>query len=361
MNSNEPKYIILANWIKEKIYKDNLSQGDKFYTENELANMFKVSRQTVRQAISILVRERILEGRQGSGTYITDRKITKKSNSKTIGVITTYFDDYIFPSIINGIETVLSQNGYSMQLACTNNNIENESRALATMLDNNVDGFIIEPTKSALPNSNKKWYDEIERREIPVLQFNAYYNEVNLPYVALDDVEAGKMAAKNLIDAGHTKIAAALKSDDIQGHLRYKGVISALSEAGLGILSENVLWYTTEDIKYMGEDAIRLSRYINGCTALVCYNDKIASIILTLLKEKGISVPRDLSIVSIDNSNLAQVCEPQLTSVVHPKKQLGITVAENILKLLDDPEFDANFKFAPTIVERKSVAIRSKY
>lgn len=356
MDNSESKYMILANWIKNKIETENLAPGDKFYTENELSTMFKVSRQTVRQAISVLVQDKILEGRQGSGTFIADKSLSEKLYSKNIGVITTYFDDYIFPSIIKGIETVLSKNGYFMQLACTNNNTEDEARAIASMLSNNVDGFIIEPTKSALPNPNKRLYDEIARCGIPVIFLNAYYPDTAFPYVAMDDVEAGRLAVQNLINNGHKKIALALKSDDIQGHLRYKGITEALNSAKLESPTKNIFWYTTEDIKYIDEDFSRLNRHIEGCTALVCYNDKIAAIILKSLKNRGILVPSHISIVSIDNSDLASLCEPQLTSVAHPKKQLGITVAENMLKTLGNKGFNANFKFTPTLVERKSVA-----
>ncbi|MEG0091781.1 MAG: GntR family transcriptional regulator, partial [Oscillospiraceae bacterium] len=60
MDGKTPKYVNLANWIKEKICADNLRAGDKFYTENELSKMFNVSRQTVRQAISVLEKENVL-------------------------------------------------------------------------------------------------------------------------------------------------------------------------------------------------------------------------------------------------------------------------------------------------------------
>lgn len=67
---------------------------------------------------------------------------------KTIGVITTYISDYIFPSIIRGIESRLNEENYSLLLASTNNDVEQEKKALEMMLSFGVDGLIVEPTKA---------------------------------------------------------------------------------------------------------------------------------------------------------------------------------------------------------------------
>ena len=161
MKNGTPKYVQLAEWIKLKIRQDGLEKGDKFYTEHALAERFSVSRQTVRQAINVLINEGVLESRQGSGTYIASPMRSHRNASKTIGVIVTYFDEYIFPSIINGIESVISEKGYTMLVACTRNDNEKEAAALRNMIDSNVDGLIVEPTKSALPNGNIDIYREI--------------------------------------------------------------------------------------------------------------------------------------------------------------------------------------------------------
>lgn len=355
MKKKAPKYVQLAEWIKEKISEEGLEKGEKFYTEHSLSQMYCVSRQTVRQAINLLISEQILESRQGSGTYISTATHTKKHSSKIIGVIVTYFDEYIFPSIINGIESVISNNGYNMQLASTRNDVENEARALRSMLDAGVDALIIEPTKSALPNGNKYLYDEVSNKNIPLIFLNSYYPEMNFPHVALDDVKAGYLATKYLIDNGHSKIALCLKSDDIQGHLRYKGAIAAANDNNITISTENVLWFTTEDIKYLEEDSNRILRYLKNCTALFCYNDQNATKVLKILKEKGYKIPEDYSIISIDDEKQAVACSPPLTTIAHPKELLGIEIAKSIFHLISGEKFDANINFKPELVIRNSV------
>ncbi len=355
MKKKTPKYVQLAGWIKEKISEEGLEKGEKFYTEHSLSQMYSVSRQTVRQAINILISEQILESRQGSGTYISTNMHSKKHSSKIIGVIVTYFDEYIFPSIINGIESVISSNGYNMQLASTRNDVENEARALRAMLDAGVDAFIIEPTKSALPNGNKYLYDEISNKNIPLIFLNSYYPEMDFPHVSLDDVNAGYLATKYLIDNGHNKIALCLKSDDIQGHLRYRGAIAAANDNNITISMENILWFTTEDIKYLSEDSNRILRYLKNCTALFCYNDQIAARVLKILQEKGYDLPKDYSIVSIDDEKQAAACSPPLTTIEHPKELLGIEIAKLIFRLISGEKCDISISFEPKLVERNSV------
>ena len=352
-----PKYMALVNWIKNKIETDELKYGEKLYSENELSSMFGISRQTVRQAINILAQEKYTESRQGSGTYVTYNARTQHQPNMVIGVVTTYVGAYIFPNIIRGIETVLTEHNYSMQLAITYNKVQNESRVLRSMLEKGIDGMIVEPTQSGLPNPNLELYNEIERQRIPVLFINSYYPHIKIPHVALNDRAAGFLATQHLIQAGHKRIAGIFKSDDNQGHLRYAGYLDALLKSGAEIHDENVLWYSTEDIADFSLDSKRVLRRIKDCTGLVCYNDEVALKIVDDLKQNQILVPRDISIVSIDNSDLAGLCEVPLTSVAHPMNLLGETAARNMLNLIHDRLFKATVDFEPKIVERESVRI----
>nr|WP_319487465.1 GntR family transcriptional regulator [uncultured Caproiciproducens sp.] len=355
-----PKYIALVNWIKNQIEENELKYGERLYSENELSSMFSISRQTVRQAINVLVQEKFVESRQGSGTYITYNTLVKHEPSMTIGVITTYVGAYIFPNIIRGIENVLTEHGYSMQLTFTHNKVQNEKKVLCSMLEKGVDGMIVEPTQSGLPNPNIEIYNEIARQRIPVLFINSFYPGIKIPHVALNDHMAGLLATKYLIDAGHKRIGGIFKSDDNQGHLRYAGYLEALLQAGFEICDENVLWYSTEDFADLSLDTKRILRRIKDCTAVVCYNDEVAMNLVSMLKANDIKVPDQISLISIDNSDLASLCEVPLTSVAHPMDLLGETAARNILELIDNRLFKATVDFEPKVIERASVKIISE-
>lgn len=356
MKLDQPKYLSLIKWMEKEIFSDKFAPGDKFYSENELCKKFDVSRQTVRQASNIMVENKILERRRGSGTYITFKNSSQR-RTMNIGLVSTYLDSYIFPTIISGIDKSLSKKGYFLQLNLTHNKSENENRVLKNLLKSDIDGIIVEPTKSGLPNPNIGLYHEIKARNIPLIFFNAYYPmlENDFPYISMDDFAAGEMATNHLIQNGHTKIAGMFQSDDRQGHLRYAGYVKALKDADLKQNSSNVLWFATEDIEEFDQDVVRIKRCIKDCTAVVCYNDQIAYKLFRYFEKFGISVPDDVSVVGIDNSEYAALSQMMLTSVAHPNKELGTKVGDNIIKLINNPSFNAAYKFQPILVKRKSV------
>lgn len=232
--ADAPKYIDLMNWIREQILSGEFSVGMRLPSENELGKKFSISRQTVRQATSVLESEGLLERRRGSGTYVCASKSAIKKTTRNIGVVLTYLDDYIFPSIVQGIEKVLTKNGYFMQLAFTYNRVEKEAYILDTMLKNNIDGLIIEPAKSGIPYINTDFYQKIKSAGIPCVFIHADTNPpMNIPSVRMDDYLAGQSAGEYLIKHGHEKIAGIFKSDDMQGQLRYSGAINALKKHNL--------------------------------------------------------------------------------------------------------------------------------
>ena len=351
------KYNKLVDWVKRQIDSGDLLPGDKLYSENELTRMFGISRQTVRQAIGVLENEGLVQRRRGSGTYINASPIPAHAPTKTIGVITTYLDDYIFPSIIRGIEGVLSQNGYTMRLSITNNKVENETTALVNMLQDNVDGLIVEPTKSALPNLNRSLYETLANRSIPCLMINGKYAGSDAACVAPDDFASGREATRYLLLRGHKRIGGIFKSDDIQGHLRYAGFAHALKEHGVGLDDDRVLWYGTEDIGRLfgGDSDAYLCSRIAGCTALLCYNDQIAVMLMEILRRAGVGIPEQISLIGFDNSNLATMPDVGITSLAHPKEQLGELAAKGLLTLLRDRTAAVDTLFEPVIVERQSV------
>ena len=358
MRSSEPKYLEIVNWIQAKIENGELKSGNKLYSENELSEMFHISRQTVRHAIDVLEQRKLVMRIQGSGTYISGTDSFGATTEKTmnIAVISTYVDSYIFPNIIKGIEKVLSKADYMVQIAFTNNKIERERDIIQNILEkNNIDGLIVEATKSALPNPNIMFYQQIMNRGIPVIFFNSYYPALSVPHVALNDKLMGKKVTKYLIDKGHKKIAAIFKADDGQGHQRYAGYVEAMLEADIKLNDTNIIWLDTEYIRDLKDEKKQILTRIDGCTAVFCYNDEIAFLLEEICQKEGIQIPEDLSIIGIDNSELAELCDTPLTSISHPMEKLGTKVAENLIHLIENPSFNATYEFDSEIVTRRSV------
>ena len=324
MEKKTPRYMEIVSWVNEQINEGKILPGQKLYSENELSSMFGLSRQTVRHAISVLEKAGVVTRRQGSGTYIGDRRKRSPQNNKRIALIMTYVDGYIFPRTIRSIENILFENGYSVQIAFTNNRIDRERGILEDILKRNeVAGIIAEATKSGIPNPDLDLYQKIIDAKIPLLFMNGFYEKLDAPHVSMNDTMAGRVATELLIKKGHREIAGMFKLDDIQGHRRYSGFMQAINEAGLICRDHNIIWYDTDDIVNLDQIKDKILKRIQGCTALVVYNDEVAFELVHLFEKMDIRIPENLSIVSIDDSELAIMGNVRLSSVPYPMERLG--------------------------------------
>lgn len=354
---NKPKYQIVIDWIQEEIASGRMKVGDRLMPEEKLSEKFGLCRQTIRRATSQLVEEKVLTRIQGSGTYVG--QITphvQKKKHMNVAVVSTYHNSYIFPPTLRGIERTLSDAGYAMWLSFTDNRIERERIILEDILrKDNIDGLIVEAAKGALPNPNLSYYKELQKRNIPMIFFNDMYPELNVPCVRLDDHLITYKATEFLLHAGHKKIAGIFKLDDGQGRRRYSGYLEALLEADIRLNSQTTIWIDTDSELNLGEMADHLFRRIDGCTGMVCYNDEVAVEIIDLALKRNMRIPEDLSIISIDDSELAEVNKVPFTSYPHPKEILGEKTAQNLLNMIENPAFDGNYLFQPKPVVRNSV------
>ncbi|MBS4200504.1 GntR family transcriptional regulator [Bacillus sp. FJAT-49732] len=359
------KYVMVIDTIKEWIANGDVKPGEKIYSENELAKMFNVSRHTIRQAVGELVHEGLLYREQGAGTFCTSPAETSNISSqpaaisgKNIGIITTYISDYIFPAIIRGMESYLTSKGYSLIISSTDNDIDKEKQCLEAMLSRNVDGLIIEPSKSSGYNPNIHYYLELEQKNIPYLMINQYYSQLNPPYMILDDEKGGFIATEHLINEGHDKIIGIFKTDDMQGVYRMKGFIRAFREHKIPFLNDTIISYSTEDLTNGLEDKVKavLADPKRIPTGIVCYNDEIALRVSNVLREEGLSVPDDISIVGYDNSSLAEASEIKLTSVNHPKTRMGLDAAKWIVDTVENngKSDKKHITYEPELVVRSS-------
>ncbi|HHX61469.1 MAG TPA: GntR family transcriptional regulator [Epulopiscium sp.] len=356
LDTNKSKHIALYDWIKERIENKTFENGEKLISENTLCEKFGISRQTVRHAIGRLEQERLVERRRGSGTYIKSEGLIEKKKTMTIGVMTTYLDDYIFPSIINGIEEGLTKNGYSISLGLTRNRVENERNLLNSLLEKGIDGLIVEGTKSALPNPNLGIYKEFYKQGIPVLFINGYYKELAPNYVVVDDVLGGKIAVDYLISSGHKKITGIFKYDDIQGHKRYKGFQESIYKAGITINEDDLMWFSTDDSKMFDQRyQAEILEKLKDVTGVVCYNDDIAVKLIKLLEASSIRVPEDISIISFDDSNLATMSHIGITTVAHPGKVLGEMATKELLKIIEKNQYKSEKVIKPKLIIRESI------
>ena len=308
------KYLKIANKLQEDIFQGLYNETGFLPTELEIAASNNVSRQTARNALAVLVSNGLIERRQGSGSRIVKQKKNSKSNS--VAVVTTYINDYIFPNVLKDIQHSLSKKNYAVYVYATQNRVDEERKILQKLLQLNIDGLIMEGSKTALPSPNLDLYQQFEQRDIPIIFI--YGN-----YPALSD---------------HVSI-----TDDLQGHGRYSGYLKALTEANLRFSDDNILWFDTVSRERLLRNE---NNFLEGfvktvvpkCSAVVCYNDEIAYHLIQLLMQNGINVPNDIAIVSFDNSQLSDLSPIKITSLAHGTRRVGQKAAMQLLNLIDKKE-----------------------
>ncbi|RSL34867.1 GntR family transcriptional regulator [Salibacterium salarium] len=356
-----PKYKNVKQYIQSKILDGSFQAHQKINSEYELVQYFDVSRHTIRQAIGELVSEGWLYREHGVGTFCAERsKMLQQPSRKSIAIITTYISDYIFPYIIRGAESYLSEKGYNVILFSTNNDLEKEKTALENILSQHVEGVIVEPTRSAFTNPNINYYLNLENQNIPYVMMNAYYEELEPVYLVMDDERGGFIQAEHLIELGHRDIIGIFKNDDIQGSRRMKGFLKAHRQHQVPVDPNRIITYSTSEKFEKPIEEVRklLSYNTNRPTAIVCYNDELIIQILNVIREKNLSVPGDLSIVGFDDSHFTEATEIKFTSMKHPKMKMGEDAANIIVDLIENQP-DGKSKsvvYEPELVLRHSTS-----
>ncbi|MFD0717584.1 GntR family transcriptional regulator [Paenibacillus sp. GCM10027626] len=360
-NRQIPKYMKLKKELLSWFEAGKLQYGEQVPSENEIAEQFGVSRQTVRQTFGELEKEGWLERIQGKGTFARNPERREGEQAKTIGIITTYISDYIFPHIVRGAEAELRSKGYRLLLSSTDNNKDKEMESLQLMTSEPLSGLIIEPTKSAEGNPNLAYFLELQEKGIPFLMINEKYRELECACLKVDDEAGGYKAVQYLLEQGHTRIAGFFKRDDLQGVNRLKGFLAAHKAAGINVSPKQVVTYTTEeknDLPY--RKALQLlEEGEKRPTAFVCYNDELAVQLMEAVAATGLQVPEDVSVIGFDDSSLAIASGTKLTTLTHPKTVMGQAAASQLIAMIEQGRMAQETIYEPELVVRDSVAKRN--
>ena len=349
--------------IKGEILSGKILPGQKLLSENQYAERYSMSRHTVRKALGILEQQGYIEAFHGKGTYCSEQMRHRKI-SRNIAVVTTYISDYIFPRLIQGMDRVLTENGYSIILKNTANSRTKEAKVLEDILTKDIDGLIIEPAKSQILCRHMNLYGLLDKYQIPYVFIQGVYSQMkDKPHILMDDCQGGYLVTKYLLDMGHKNLLGIFKADDFQGQERHKGYVKAIQEAGYSYDPDRVIWFHTEDRKTKPGLMTRL--LLNqgvSVDGIVCYNDQIAVSVVYVLREMGKNVPEDISVTGYDNSVMAGG-NISLTTIVHPQEKLGEMAAELLLeKIREVPEEKSQIPrlIQPELIIRNSVKDRRK-
>lgn len=176
--------------------------------------------------------------------------------------------------------------------------------------------------------------------------------------VGSTNFRGGQAAARHLVELGHRRIAyLGGRSTAECSQARLAGLRSALETAGVALPDDYV--HSTPDFRYQDglDGAPRLLSLPHRPTAIFAASDELARGAIEAARSMGLSVPQDLSVVGFDDTEIARIASPPLTTVRQPLQEMGAVALRTALRLVDGEKIDSNHvELATELVVRASTA-----
>ncbi len=277
----------------------------------------------------------------------------KTKRSQALGVVVNRIDDPFFSEILQGIEDLLQEGGYSLFVAASNRDPSREKSIVQSMRERQVDGVIVCTTQFGDEHRS-----QLEHFGFPIVAIGNLEG-VNYKWlVNHDDLYGIAQITKYLIESGHKKIAYLGNSRakrTTQG--RMNSFIHEMNAANLSIPDEYI-FHCPNGRPEGGEiGAKHCINLVDPPTAILCFNDMMAIGVLKALREAGIQVPRDCSVVGFDDIPIAAYTYPSLTTLKQPKYQLGYEAAQMMYKVLQS-QSDISSAHGQTLMLRGELIVR---
>jgi len=236
-----------------------------------------------------------------------------------------------FAEVLQGIDDTLSAAGYGLIIANLAGSPEKEARYVDLVCAGQADGVLLlcghvmrSPTR------------DLRDARVPLVAACEHIPHENFPQVTIDNVGTAREAVGHLIELGHTRIAylSGPKSNILEQQ-RLEGYLQALREAGIAADARLILPgdFTFHAGVEAGQSLLALKPTARP-TALFAANDEMAIGLIKTMHAAGLQIPNDLSVVGFDGIAYADYCEPTLTTIVQPRRELGAAAAAELIELM---------------------------
>jgi LacI family transcriptional regulator len=238
-----------------------------------------------------------------------------------LGLILPDLTNPFFPAVVKGIQRRAQEADYQVFVADTDEDPSVEL-GLVRSLSKQVDGIILCSPRMRSPELQEA------ATLAPVVLVSRRAGSI--PSVAIDNVEGMAQVIDHLAHLGHARIGfVGGPRSSWSNRERLRGLRAASDAAAVTLVDVGNFAPTFDG----GVDATR-SALLSGVTAVIAYNDLVALGLMHGLHDQGIDIPRDISVVGIDNIHMAALTRPGLTSLAIPKEKAGRASVDLLLHLL---------------------------
>jgi LacI family repressor for deo operon, udp, cdd, tsx, nupC, and nupG len=236
-----------------------------------------------------------------------------------------------FALILQGIEDAAHRDGYAVLLGDTQHDETREERYALMLRRKEADGLIF--LGHRLPEAAQAFIRSIAPRCAPVVNSCEFSARLGVPGVHIDNAKAASDAIDHLYRLGHQHIGivtgplvSPLSRDRLRG-VKTRAKLGG-AEPGLEIVTGNF------SIESGAEAADRLLSQPSPPTAIFCFNDEMAIGVLDIARQRGVRVPRDLSVVGFDDIRFSRFVDPPLTTIAQPMRDIGEASVRLLLDIL---------------------------
>ena len=275
-----------------------------------------------------------------------------KNITKTIGLIIPDITNVFFSEIVKGLEDKLHENEYNLMLGNSNDKHRLELSSVNMMNTQMVDGLVMIMSSETLGEKERQTLSALRKMNRPGVLIDCFNEPGGFSTVSIDNYKASYMAVEYLLSLGHHRIACicgplGLKTNDD----RLRGYTTALEQHGV---SYDPALIVEGDFRYRSGYASIPVLLPKAPTAILCLNDMMAYGAINALKDQGVEVPDDISVMGFDDIFFSQIIAVPLTSIRQPAYTMGNKAGDLILQEISRHTKPRRVILDPTIEIRKS-------
>ena len=276
----------------------------------------------------------------------------KNRKTKSIGIIIPEIVHYFFSTVINGIEQVANENGYSVVICLSDDSFDKEVLNMEMLANGSIDGFIMSLSKETQYKGDFHHITEVINQGMPVVMFDRVTNDILCDKVIIDDKAAAYEAVQSLIDNGRKKIALVTTVDYVSvGKLRTDGYEKALLDNGLPFNEDLII--KIEDVDTC-EITIGQLLHDRAFDAVFAVNELFAVTIIKTANKMGLKVPEDLAVIAFTDGIISKYSTPSITTVSQSGEKMGNKAAKMLIERLEaehDDDEEENENYTTEVIE----------
>ncbi|MDP5199198.1 MULTISPECIES: LacI family DNA-binding transcriptional regulator [Flavobacterium] len=262
----------------------------------------------------------------------------KNRKTKSIGIIIPEIVHYFFSTVINGVEQVANEYGYSVVICVSDDSFDKEVLNMEMLANGSIDGFIMSLSKETQYKGDFHHITEVINQGMPVVMFDRVTNDILCDKVIIDDKSAAYEAVQSLIDNGRKKIALVTTVDYVSvGKLRTDGYEKALLDNGLPFNEDLII--KIEDVETC-EITISQLLHERAFDAVFAVNELFAVTIIKTANKMGLKVPEDLAVIAFTDGIISKYSTPTITTVSQSGEKMGNKAAKMLIERLEAEEDD---------------------